>query len=340
VEGFGGLRQCLALLLAAALAGSALVPSWDRLRARAAVEGRLAAVVAEHDQLPLALGGSHGGRVLSSWQSVGGCGAGASAGTVGGVRWIGRQVRGGLVAVETQASYVYTPYGYNLVGSSLLTHELTPVWRLGVGVPYLYKYMRDPFKVGVNLANKGPGDVSLLAARRLGQANSWLVSATVGLPTGTHDTRFRMQALPQDRQLGLGKPTAALLVDHTSDNLWGPVVVGASANWRGGENALHSYRAPTVSAYGYAGYLLGPFVPAAGLSVTGFLGKDRDAGEEMAVPLGTVAGQLSIEWATDWMAMLVGLQLPYDYRVSSSTVRPTSRFGSWIASVGAAFAAF
>jgi len=336
-----GVRFALSLLLAASLGGGALVPLGDRLRAGAEARDRLAAAAAPADhQLPIALGDAGVGPVLSSWQSVGGCGAGASAGTVGGVRWIGRHVRGGLINVESQASYVYTPYGYNLVGSSLLTHELTPAWKIGLGVPYLYKYMRDPYKVGVNLANKGPGDVSLLLAHRLGTANTWLVSATVGVPTGAHDTRFRMQALPQDRQLGLGRPTGALMIDHTSDNLWGPVVFGASGNWRGGENALHSYRAPTVSTYSYFGYLLGPFVPAAGVSLTAFLGKDRDAGEEMAVPLASVAGQLSLEWATDWMALLVGFQLPYDYRVSSSTVRTTSRFGSWIASAGLAFTAF
>jgi hypothetical protein len=328
-------------LLAASLGVAALVPQGDRLRASAATSERLAAAVAPVDhELPIALGDAGVGAMLSSWQSVGGCGAGASTGTVGGVRWVGRHVRGGLVNVESQASYVYTPYGYNLVGSSLITHDLTPAWKIGVGVPYLYKYMRDPFKVGVNLANKGPGDVSLLLARRLGQANAWLASAMVGLPTGAHDTRFRMQALPQDRQLGLGRPTAALVLDHTSDNLWGPVVVGASGNWRGGTNALGSYRAPTISAYSYAGYLLGPLVPAAGVSVTGFLGKDRDAGEEMAVPLASLAGQLSIEWATDWIALLVAFQLPYDYGVSSTTFKSTNRLGSWIAALGVAFAAF
>jgi hypothetical protein len=331
----------LSLLVVASLGGAALVPLGGRLGARAALSARLAAAGApQDDQLPLALTGTQAAAVLTSWQSVGGCGAGASSGTVGGVRWIGRHVRGGLINVESQASYVHTPYGYNLVGSSLLTHDLTPAWKVGVGVPYLYKYMRDPYQVGVNLANKGPGDVSLLLARRLGPSNAWLASAVVGVPTGAHDTRFRMQMLPQDRQLGLGRPTAALVVDYTADNLWGPIVSGVSANWRGGENDQGSYRAPTISGYSYAGYLLGPFVPAAGVSLTSFLGKDRDAGEEMAVPRATVAGQLSIEWATDWMALLVAFQLPYDYKVSSVTVRPTSRFGAWIAGVGAAFAAF
>jgi hypothetical protein len=331
-------------LVAVVLGGAALVPLADRVRAAGSARDRLAAVAMAPRfpgaAPPIALGALPAGPVLASWQSVGGCGAGASAGTVGGVRWIGRHVRGGLFNIENQASYVDTPYGYNVVGSTLITHDVTPEWKLGLGVPYLYKYMHDPFKVGVDLANKGPGDVSLMAGRRLGQAGAWLTSVTVGVPTGAHDTRYRMQALPQDRQLGLGKPTAALVVDHTSDNLWGPVVVGATANWRGGSNALGSYRAPTLGSYAYAGYLLGPFVPAAGVSLTGFLGKDRDAGEEMAVPLVSVAGQLSLEWATDWMALLVGFQLPYDYRVSSHTYAPVNRFGSWVLAAGVAFAAF
>lgn len=334
----------LAFLVAAAVAGAALVPVVDRLLARASVRDRLAGAAEVSAPLaggaaPIALGDLPGGPALASWQSVGGCGAGASAGTVGGVRWIGRHVRGGMFHVENQASYVYTPYGYNVVGSALITHDVM-AWKVGLGVPYLYKYMRDPFKVGVDLANKGPGDVSLMVGRRLGEAGSWMTSVIVGVPTGAHDTRYRMQALPQDRQLGLGMPTATLVLDHTADHLWGPVVVGAAANWRGGKNGLGSYRAPTVGSYAYAGYLLGPFVPAAGVSLTGFLGKDRDAGEEMAVPLVSVAGQLSLEWATDWMALLVGFQLPYDYRVSSHTFAPVNRFGSWILAAGVAFAAF
>jgi len=58
------------------------------------------------------------------------------------------------------------------------------------------------------------------------------------------------------------------------------------------------------------------------------------------VPLVSVAGNLSLEWATDWMALLVGVSLPYDHGVRSQTVKASNRLGSWIVAVGAAFAAF
>jgi hypothetical protein len=326
------------------LAGAALTPLADRLRAARQLERRLEAV-AEADAgscaTPLlALLLPSRGPWLQSWQTVGGCGAGASTGTAGGVKWIGRNVRGGLFRVECQANYVDTPDGYNFVGTTLITHDLTPRWTLGVGVPYLYKYMRDPYRVRVNLANKGPGDVNLLATRRLGGANAWSATLVVGLPTGAHDTRFRSQLLTQDRQLGLGMPTASFVIDHTIDNLWGPIVLGGTANWRGGENALGSYRAPTTSIYGYASYLLGPFAPAAGLSVTRFFGSDRDLGEPQALPAASVAANLSLEWASDLVALLVGVSVPYDLRVQSTTVARHNRLGAWIVAFGASFAAF
>jgi hypothetical protein len=146
--------------------------------------------------------------------------------------------------------------------------------------------------------------------------------------------------LPQDRQLGLGKPTAGLVLDHTIDNLWGPIVLGGSANWRGGRNALGSYRAPSASLYSYVSYLLGPFAPAAGVSATGFLGTDRDLGQEQSLPVFTVAGNLSLEWATDWIALLVGVSVPYEYAVHSQMVRAHNRLGSWTLAIGAAFAPF
>jgi hypothetical protein len=276
-------------------------------------------------------------RGLASWQTVGGCGAGASTGTGAGVKWIGRNVRGGLVHVECQANYVKVPYGYNFVGTAAVTHDLTPQWNLGVSVPYLYKYMNDPYQVGVDLANKGAGDVSLLVSRRLGDTNDWMATAALGVPTGTHQIKFRTETLPQDRQLGLGTLTATLVLDHTIDHLWGPVVVGASASWRGGKNEVGSYRAPSASAYSYVSYLVGPFAPAAGISLTGFLGNDRDLGQDQALPAVSAAANVSIEWATDWLALLVGASLPYDFAVHGETTATTNRFGAWILALGAAF---
>jgi hypothetical protein len=219
-------------------------------------------------------------------------------------------------------------------------HDLTPSGTLGVSVPYLYKYMRDPFDVMVDLANRGVGDVNFLLTRRLGDTNAWSATAMVGAPTGAHETRFRTLILPQDRQLGLGKPTATLVVDHTIDNIWGPVVLGGSGNWRGGENGLGSYRAPSASLHGYVAYLLGPSAPAVGLSATSFFGKDRDIGQSQALPAVSVAASLSLEWATDWMAILAGVSVPYDVAVSSPMVTSYNRFGSWVLALGVAFAPF
>ena len=82
--------------------------------------------------------------------------------------------------------------------------------------------------------------------------------------------------LNQSAQLGFGKPTAALVLDQTFDQVWGLVVVGGVGAWRGGENKLNSYRAPTASLYGYTGYFLGPFVPSFGFVLSGYRGHDVD----------------------------------------------------------------
>ena len=182
-----------------------------------------------------------------------------------------------------------------------------------MNVPYLYKFMSDPYQLNVDVANRGVGDVGLMVTRKLGAINDTSLTALVGLPTGTHEAKFRSELLHQERQLGLGKPTATLTIDHTMDNLWGPVVLGGSASWRGGENALGNYRAPSASLYGYASHLVGPFAPAIGLVTTAWKDHDRDRGGLQRTPLFTAVAQLSIEWATDWAALLVGATLPYQY---------------------------
>ena len=275
---------------------------------------------------------------LSSWQTVGGCGAGASTGTGGGVKWIGRHVKGGLVNLECQASYVDTNYGYNFIGSTLMSGSLSDRWSMGVSVPYLYKYMNDPYALGVDLANKGPGDVSASLTHQFGDTRNWLVSAAVGIPTGVHDQYFRnSELLPQDRQLGLGKTTAQLVVDHVADELWGVAVVGASAAWRGSKNDFGSSRAPSGSIYGHVAYLVGAFAPSVGLTLTGFAGKDHDKLQEQAMPLTIVSPSLSLEWSSDWIAVLANLTTPYEVGVRSSTVKSHSQMGNWMFTLGTAF---
>jgi hypothetical protein len=289
---------------------------------------------------PVATTHAPAGGLLASWQTVAGCGAGPSVGTGGGVKWIGRNVRGGMFHVECQANYVDMPYGYNFVGTTLVSHDLASRWNVGVSVPYLYKFMNNPYDVGVDLTNKGPGDITLLVTHRLGALQTWNLTLAVGAPTGTADVQFRRELLPQDRQLGLGRPTASLVIDHTIDRDWGPVVLGGTAGWRGGTNRFGSYRAPSATVYSYAGYLLGAFVPAIGLSATAFAGLDEDRTQEQAMPVVSVAANASLEWSTDWVAILLGASLPYDYAVRSESIPTYSRIGAWTLSLGAAFAVF
>src|SRR5205814_7249038 len=146
--------------------------------------------------------------------------------------------------------------------------------------------------------------------------------------------------LRQDRQLGLGKVTGSLVLDHIIDNLWGPTVVGGVASWRGGTNDLGNHRAPSGTAYVYSGYLLGPLVPALGVQLTGFAGhdRDRDSGEQRSA-LVSVAPSASIEWATGGVAILLGASLPYQYSgYTNSDSHATSPWGlgPWGVGLGAA----
>lgn len=286
-----------------------------------------------------ALGGASAlSLALASWQTVGGCGAGASTGTGGGVKWVGRHVSGGLVNLECQASYVAQPYGYNFIGTTQMSGALSDRWSLAVSVPYLYKYMRDPYAIGIDLANKGPGDVSASLTHKLGDTRAWLMSASVGIPTGVHDRTFRMsEILPQDRQLGLGQPTGQLVLDHVMDELWGAAVIGGALNWRGSQNNLGSSRAPAASLYGHAAYLLGRFAPSIGLTLTGFAGKDKDRLQEQAMPQAVVSPNVSLEWSADSIAFLASFTTPYEVGVQSETVKRHNKVGNWMFTLGTAF---
>jgi hypothetical protein len=115
------------------------------------------------------------------------------------------------------------------------------------------------------------------------------------------------------------------------DNLWGPAVIGLSATYPGGENSMQNYRAPSASAYSYVGYLPGSLVPALGLSGTAFYGNDRGRGLENAErPPYMVSVNASVEWSTDWIALLAGVSQPFW----------TSGRQPWTAGVGLALSPF
>jgi hypothetical protein len=343
----------LALALSlSALAAAVLDRRWrseqlqarlDRLGGALPAGACLAAQVAESGRP------SPGSPLLASWQSVAGCGASSATGGGAGVKWIGRSVTGGLFGVQCQASYSpllsnRNSVEHHFVVNTLVSRELTDRFSFGVNLPFVYKYLRDPYQLDIDLSNGGLGDISLQLTRQLGPIGATALTATVGLPTGKWDTTYRNSPLRQHQQLGFGKRTGSLALDHTMDRIWGLLVVGGLGSWRGGQNEWESYRAASGSAYSFAGLYLGPFVPTVGLSTTGFLGHDRDRSQEENSAIFVVAANVSLEWSTDWIAVLAGASLPYQYdavlKDSEGFARNPWRWGQWVLGLGVTLSPF
>lgn len=248
--------------------------------------------------------------LLSSWETIGGCGAGSSTGAGGGIKWIGRSVTGGAFQLQTIGSYLHLQDGYNLNLFTQVSRDLGEKWNLGFSVPLSYKYYRDYRGLPVDISNSGFGDVAAFLTRRFGEINDTSLTLLVGFPTGVYDASYKMDLLTQEKQLGLGKFTGTATLDHTFDEIWGLIVLGTSFAYRGGENSLGNYRAPSAAAYGYTGYFMGPWVPSLGLSLNHFFGVDRDRGLDQEVQLWSLAGTFELEWSTDWLAILGGVSLP------------------------------
>ena len=176
---------------------SIAVPAARRSSARAALMRRLdrVALAPPPGTLAFSLAGAPpGGPLLASWQTVGGCGAGAASGGGVGVKWIGRNVSGGLFNVQSQASYTRVHSTYledQLFVNNLITKDVGEKWQLGVNVPIVYKYLRDPYGLNVDLSNSGLGDVNLQAMRRYGAINDTLFTLSLGLPTGKYDQLYK-----------------------------------------------------------------------------------------------------------------------------------------------------
>jgi len=262
--------------------------------------------------------------LLSSWESVGGCGAGSSTGAGGGIKWIGRSVTGGLFQLQTLGTYLHLKDGYNLSLTTQINRDLGEKWNAGLSVPLLYKYYRnyegyiDPSGRLVDVSNSGLGDIGVFLTRRFGEINDTSLTLQIGLPTGTYDAAYRTIRLTQEKQLGAGKISGSLTLDHTFDETWGLIVAGTSFGWRGGQNSVGNYRAPVGSIYGYAGYFMGPFVPSFGLGLTRFFAADREGSQDQLMQLMAVTGTISIEWSSDVLAILAGFSLPYGWEERGS----------------------
>jgi hypothetical protein len=348
-------RPATVTALLALLAAGALVPAlpraWEVMWIHARVDRLASAPAQACGWAAGALARPVAGAPLASWQTVGGCGATGGTGVGAGVKWIGRNVTGGLFGVQCQG--VYTPLRSDprdieeqYMVTTLVSREITDSFSAGVLIPYAYKYMHNPYRMdpAVDLGNGGLSDVSVQGTLRLGTIRATAITAALTLPTGMYDTEYKRAILRQHQQLGFGKVAGALTVDHTFDQIWGLAVLGGVASWRGGENSRSNYRAPSGSGYGYVGYFLGPLVPAAGLSVTGLPAHDRDQGQDEYTALFSTSVNLSLEWSNSWLAILVGYSLPYQYdgfdKDDNGLPRSPWGFGPWTLSVGASFAPF
>ena len=247
--------------------------------------------------------------LTASWRSVAGCGAGSSTG-VGGIKWVGRNVTGGLVNVQCQANYTRLA---TATSTRSRTRSL-PTWASagtsGWWSPTSTSTWTIPSACASTCptrawATSTPGHPALRADRRhhrhrLGR----------GFPPAT--TRPNTSNyLKQDRQLGSGKPSGALLVDHVLDNLWGPAVLGGTLVYPGAATSSRTTGPPRApcTATGLPARSAGPVAGAVG---DGYRGADRDRGlASDDRPPWMVSANASLEWSTDWVALLVGASLPY-----------------------------
>jgi hypothetical protein len=353
------LNRIIPLVVAVVLTGAALWPLGQARRAKGRALARVDAVAGggasscEGLDAALSLRVQRLGPWLSSWETVGGCGAGgASFGT--GVKWIGHSTTGGMFQVIEQGNYVHLlderadaishHPGDNYILSTQITKDLTDKWNLGVSIPVIYKYYYNWKQINEDLSNGGLGDISALITRRLGRINATTLTGLVGFPTGTYKEKYKTADLTPDQQLGFGRFTAGLLLDHTLDQTWGLVVLGGAAGYRGGTNDQGNYRAPSGSLWAYTGYFLGPLVPAAGLTFTGFTGQDTTGplfADTLDAPVATAAMNASIEWSTDWVAILVGGTFPYAVR-GETWHASGKNFGwqPWTVALGLSFSPF
>jgi hypothetical protein len=335
-----------------ALGALALCPLGHKLLARHRTGQRLAHLDGGRDlglrldEVELPVGQFAG--VLASWQTIGGCGAGGANGT--GVKWIGRSTTGGMFQLMVMNNFIDIPRsakpgqgagGYNYILNTQVSRDVAEKWNLGLSVPYLYKYYNDPFKTGA-VSNAGVGDISALVTRRLGAINATTLTAIVGLPTGTYKAEYMGSALTPDEQLGFGRVTGTLQLEQTLDQIWGLIVLGGAANYRGGKNDAHNYRAPSASLYGYGGYFVGPLVPTVGLNLTGYTQQDTrgDFGETLNAPVATAAMHASVEWSNPWVAVLAGVYLPLALRGQNWHSAGGLELQPWTVAVGISLSPF
>lgn len=177
--------------------------------------------------------------------------------------------------------------GEDLTSNSLtlkVTGDVPGRLNLGVQVPYVWNNRYDEDSPGKQTFQvDGLGDVSLLVSRQFGMEGNTSANVTVGLPTGEYDRVVSGYSLPYDAQLGIGKPTLGVTVEHTLNRDWGPMILGGGYNHNGGWNDVEpnpSLRGDTLQAYCYAGYRTERSVHSVGANLSYALQNDVDRGNE------------------------------------------------------------
>ena len=303
-------------IVVVALAALALVPALDRWRAQSSLEvpdrAALAIPVNLAVRLPVAA-------PLASWATVGGCGAGGSSasGPGGGIQWVGRNVRGGLVDTQVLTTQTFAHGNLFTAVATRLGTALTPRLGLALNVPVLYKVGEVTVLGSTRTARlSGFGDLSLELSYKLDAIGTHQLMLIGSAPTGSHDAVRQGIVLPQHLQLGSGVPGATAQYQQTRDRDWGLILLGATASYAGWKNSIGDARAPSATAYGYAGYILGRWVPSAGLTLFGKPLHDRERGADRpdrVDPLFMVVPSLSLEWSSDWIAVLPAATLGLSY---------------------------
>lgn len=257
---------------------------------------------------------------LASWENIGGCGAGggSSSSAVGGVKWVGRSVRGGLLDAQCMISHTRLDDATQSVVNTRVAAGITDKWHVGVNVPFLYKTQKveavDQERRTASIT--GLGDLSLEVTRNFGISNNTSATLSMVFPTGADDAVRQGVILPQQSQLGAGQLGAAATVEHTIDRLWGLAILGASLSYNGAENTIRDspegdYRAPGAAAFGHLGYIMGPWVASGGLTLSANFGHNRERGQKVDAPLYTAGLSMGLEWSSDYLAVIMGGVLPF-----------------------------
>jgi hypothetical protein len=296
--------------LIAALAATALLPAADRTLARWRADRVLATIPLQTGAAlvvgPVALPAE---RPLASWSTIGGCGAGGGSASApgGGIRWIGRNVTGGLIDAQALTTLTYASGNQFTTVAARIAASPTFRWGVALDVPVLYK-VGDVTLLGITRTAKisGFGDLSLEVSYKLGAIATHQLMLVASAPTGSSDAVRKGVVLPQHLQLGAGVPGLTAQYQHTQDHDWGLVLLGGTVSYAGWENAIGDFRSPSATAFAHLGYLLGRWVPSAGLTLFGKPWHDRERGARRAFsdPVFMLVPSVGLEWSRDWIAVL------------------------------------